>query len=154
MNVFNYIKFGLVFILVIFYSCDKIEKPYKEQVNVPVDTSNGEGDTINWVQKAVIEDYTGHRCGNCPRAHEELRSLITTYGDKIIPIALHVGYFAQPAGGEYTADYRTSIGDEYDNFYGASDVGLPQGMVNRKEVGGSPILAHSEWGTYRGYSFK
>ena len=35
-------------------------------------------------------------------------------------------------------------GDEWDNIFGASEIGLPRGMVNR--IGGqSPTLGKDEW---------
>ena len=126
------------FVLLLF-SCDKVKEPFIEKNNLPQDTHQV-------VQKVLIEDFTGHRCGNCPRAHEKIEELHGIYGDKIITIAIHSGYFAMPAPASgYPADYRCTEGNEITNLYGVTD--YPTGMVNRKEVNSQKLLAYSDWGS-------
>ena len=59
-------------------------------------------------KKILLEDYTGHKCGNCPRAAEKAEELKEIYGDQLIPIAIHAGFFASDFGGNFTTDF-TSI---------------------------------------------
>lgn len=121
------------------FSCDKVKEPFIEKNNLPQDTHQV-------VQKVLIEDFTGHRCGNCPRAHEKIEELHGIYGDKIITIAIHSGYFAMPAPASgYPADYRCTEGNEITNLFGVTD--YPTGMVNRKEVNSQKLLAYSDWGS-------
>lgn len=122
-------------------SCDIIQEPYIEKKdNNPVDTT----DTTVYIRKVLLEDYTGHRCGNCPRSHEKMQELLNTYGDKIVPISVHVGFFAMPIG-QYTAEYRTSTGNELNTYFGNDNAGLPNGMVNRINWQGDVVLNYSSW---------
>ena len=138
----NYIfTFLIIAISLLYFSCEEIEPPFS---NNNIDTNS----TQNNIQKIVIEDFTGHKCGNCPRAHEEAEMLKTIYGDQIIIIAYHVGFFASinPSGApNYTTDFTTASGDEYDNLWGISAAGLPQGMINREQNSGTNIINYPTW---------
>lgn len=131
-------------------SCDIIEAPYTE--GTPIDTvlcppQDFVSNTTH-IRKVLVEDYTGHTCGNCPRAAETAATLIGTYGEQAVVIAVHVGFFAEPKNypdSSYSADYRTTVGDELNNFFGNDAAGLPNGMVNRKVVSSSPILSYNSW---------
>lgn len=141
-----YISLFIFASFTLFLSCDKIEEPYMVVNNNPIDTNDTSG-VITYVQKVLIEDFTGHTCTNCPGASEKMEELIHTYGNKIVPMAIHVGFFAQPAGSNYPEDFRTAEGTAIDDFFGASAVGLPQGMVNRVETSGNRLIAASGWGS-------
>lgn len=124
-------------------SCD-----YVSTVVEPKNTGGGaSNDSTKVYRKVLIEDYTGHRCGNCPRAAEVLKNLEIANPGKIIPLAVHCTNFANP-NSLYPDDFRTVEGTDYDNILGVSaSVGLPSGLVNR--VGyGSPDFVKSEtvWG--------
>lgn len=131
-------------------SCDIIEAPYTE--GNPIDTvlcppQDFVANTTH-IRKVLVEDYTGHTCGNCPRAAEAAASLIDLYDEQIVVMAVHVGDFAQPhtfTDGSYAVDYRTPTGDELNIFFGNDASGLPNGMVNRKIVTGSPVLSYNSW---------
>jgi hypothetical protein len=98
--------------------------------------------------KVLIEDFTGARCGNCPRAHEQAARLDSIYGDNLVIVAVHAGSFAVvvPSIG-YTTDFNTPMGTELMNYYDADNLGLPNGLVNRRVWNGSPITRHTEWST-------
>lgn len=113
---------NILIILFVFISCDVIEPPYLEQQNSE--------DTLKYTQKILLEEYTGFRCGNCPEAIEISHSLKEKYPDNVILLAVHAGPYAKPTSTK-TYDFRTSIGDELDNFFGCSKAGNPNGMVNR-----------------------
>jgi hypothetical protein len=99
------------------------------------------------VRKVLLEEFTGHSCGNCPRAAEELKSILCQWGDRVVPIAVHAGFFAlpQPASSMYSPDYRTPEGDAYNSFFGNSAQGLPNGLVNRRNTGGGYPQGHTSW---------
>ncbi len=151
----NFLKtyFAFIFLagcLFFFNSCDIIEAPYTE--GTPVDTvlcppQDFVANTTH-VRKVLVEDYTGHRCGECPRAAEIASSLINTYDEQVVVVAVHVGGFAEPQNfvdSSYAADYRTTVGNELNSFFGNDASGLPNGMVNRKPQSGSPILSYNSW---------
>lgn len=147
---------------IIFTACDFVGNPYPE-VNANLgDTTSCPSPTFlpvtSHIKKILIEDFTGHTCGNCPRAAKELHEIDSIYPGKIVGLALHVGGFASPSPGysgspatAFTADYRTPVGDAYDAAFGASDFGLPQGMFNRKEfdaVTQTHLKFYPNWKTY------
>lgn len=116
-------------------ACDFIEGP---KVDVSGFPTNG--------NKVVIEDFTGHQCGNCPRAHEKAAELLGIYGDNLIVIAVHAGGFARVnTNTGYATDFTTDMGDELEAFYEADLAGLPVGLVNRRAVGGSPLVRYPNW---------
>lgn len=144
----------LVFIsTIIFTSCDFVGNPYPETNANIADTASCPtltfpAVTASGYKKILLEDYTGHTCGNCPRAADTLQALEADYPGKIIPLALHVDAsgFAAPAPGhlgttasDFLDDYRTLTGEAYDNVFGACAFGLPAGMFNRKDY---PISDH------------
>lgn len=122
--------------MLLVYACDKIDAPYKE---TPL---NGT-DTTTYVQKVLIEDYTGHRCGNCPRAHQKLREIINLYGDKVIGIALHSGFFADPLPPDYPNDFRTTEAEELVTALGVTQ--WPIGTVNRTAYNSNVLLSYDAW---------
>ena len=112
--------------------------------NLPCDSINPSNDcccystfncfeeTSNIVQKVLIEDFTGHKCQNCPEAAEELHILQDSYENQVIGIAIHAGFFAEPNSAVapfLTTDFRTEKGTEIHDFFGAN--AYPVGMVNR-----------------------
>ncbi len=133
----------ILFILSIslLFACDIVNKPYIEQ------NGNCGHDNLSVpIKKVLIEDYTGHKCGNCPQAHEKLQELINNYCDHIVPVSIHVGYFASPSEGNYSTDFRTKTGNALNDYFGNDMAGLPNGMVNRTKYNGSVILSADSWG--------
>jgi hypothetical protein len=124
-------------IMVVVQSCDKVDGPYKKDIVAPT----GE-------RKVMVEDYTGHKCGNCPRAAKALYDLKSVYGDKLVIIGVHAGTFATPfppAAGIFTYDFRNPVSMELDTDFGISLAGNPNGMVNRRVVNGSHIISSTKW---------
>jgi len=100
------------------------------------------------VRKVLVEDYTGHTCGNCPRAAEVLHDLECQWGDRVVPIAVHVGFFAQPetnGDGSFGTDWRTPQGNAWNSEFGNSGQGLPNGLINRRQEGGSFPQSYTAW---------
>ena len=105
---------------------------------------------IDYENRVFLEDYTGHTCGNCPYAAQEIKKLETQYGKKIIAMAVHVGEFAKPSPNpnktSFKADFRTTIGNSLDDKFKATNAGLPKGTINRIKFTGSPLLInYTEW---------
>jgi thiol-disulfide isomerase/thioredoxin len=96
-------------------------------------------------RKVLVEDYTGHKCGNCPAAADTLKYLEHKYEGRIIPLAIHAGFFAS-VNSSYPTDFRTTDGNAYDSQFGISAAGNPNGLINRVGHGtGGFIKAYSVW---------
>ena len=138
--------FGSLLIIAAFIvSCDYVNNA------IPPSTASTTGGTTGPTiiyRKALVEDYTGHKCGNCPAAAQQLTSLESTYPNKIVPIAVHAGYFSNVAG-TYTTNFQTVDGTAYDLTFGNSGAGNPNGLINRVgcQVPAGGIKQWSSWGT-------
>lgn len=141
----------VVLFFVIFNSaCDKIDNPVRP-IYGDLDTSlyPGPGFYVfpeydqnfpSDVENILIEDYTGHRCGNCPEAAIIAHDLKEANPGRVFVASVH----ASPGSGfqevsvpgdaeypEYSHDFRTDAGNDYvEDINGF--IGNPQGMVNRK----------------------
>lgn len=139
----KYFLFGLI-IAVTIASCDKVKMPY-------IKTTTGGGDTSApeiKVRKLLIEEFTGHTCGNCPPAAQTIHTLQTNpqYEGKIIAVTIHSGGWAQVAPPLYTADFHS---DEGDTYYIDFEVPYnPVGMVNRIDYPSNTHMKDvGEWGS-------
>lgn len=122
------------------YGCDIVDSDYRDG-DITIDPPK-EGDTI---QRILLEDFTGHRCINCPKAQIEARRIHDKYEGRVILLAVHAGEtYASPTT-EHPYDFRTSVGTELDNYFQVSPNGLPQGMVNRVPKESRRSLYSPEW---------
>ena len=127
----------VTFSITLFSACEEVDQYYEEDV------------TFNPERKVLIEDYTGHKCGNCPRATRSIYSLKEIYGENLIIVAVHAGFFAKPnppQAPSFTYDFRNPTSTDLDNDFGISLVGNPNGMVNRRtNSDGSKVFAYTSW---------
>ena len=119
-------------LLLSFSSCDIIDAPYTEDFVAPPATS----------RKVLLEDYTGHKCPNCPLAAKELDTILKLFPGRVVSIALHVSeQFAAPSPGLFSYEFRTATGTTYDDYFEMAQSGLPKGMINRN---GYPTQTHKK----------
>jgi hypothetical protein len=144
----NRSRLHLLFVLYItstlFAGCDKISEPYLDEAP-PLDTTATT--PLEGRRKALVEDYTGHQCGNCPEAAIAAEQLKQLYDTQVVVMAVHAGFFAQVRpSGKYTYDFNTAAGTAWDTDFGISNAGNPNGMVNRVGFPTSQhIKAYSDW---------
>ena len=125
----------LIAVILVSVSCDKVK-----------DVRDPNAETIKGNRKVFIEDYTGHKCGNCPAAADTLKYLTKKYPGQVVALAIHAGFFANINTTTYPTDLRNSTGTAYDNAFGVSLAGNPNGLVNRAGFGtGGFIKAYSTW---------
>jgi hypothetical protein len=125
--------------IILISACDIVDPPFVE--------SGSTGPVIpGAVKKVLLEDFTGHQCGNCPLAAYEAQELKDQYGEQLIIYAAHVGFYAQTGNPPYLYDFRCATGNEIAAQYSIGSP-LPRGMVNRKEVNGTSVLEKGNWGT-------
>lgn len=134
----------LTLISLIFLSCEKVDYPYES--NIPAQDST---DASKYVRKILLEDYTGHTCGNCPAAALVAENLYNQYKGKVVTIAVHAGFFTK-TNSKYPTSYTTTAGNDWDGAsgFGVSAVGNPNGMVNRKNYENNGLIQkESKWPT-------
>jgi len=145
-------------------SCDKIEedhylkeipnnsdqpKPSNTGQNTLDTTGQNSPDTTvqkNLYRKVLIIDFTGHKCGNCPKGHRMITSLEGTYHDAVVPVAIHcTSTYASPdPGTAYATDFRTVEGEYLCTYMDLE--GLPSGLINTM-LPASISSAPTEWAT-------
>lgn len=126
---------SLLAFLVVLSACDKVEKPLIEKdCKFEVAHIVKNNSSTNGFKKVLLEDYTGHTCGNCPRAAETAEAMMAKYKDSLVVIAVHAGsQFAPPSLPDFPEDFRTEVGTQWDSYMGMSAAGLPKGSVNRAQ---------------------
>ncbi len=127
-------------ISIFFGSCDYVNNTVQ-----PTASSTGGSNPSVIYKKVLVEDFTGHKCGNCPAAAAELKNLENTYAEKIIPVAIHAGFYAK-TNATYTTNFQTTEGDDYDLQFGNSAAGNPNGLINRMGYGSASFIRQwSSW---------
>jgi hypothetical protein len=144
------LSISVIAIIAIVYilSCDKISKPYTAEENIVSCDTPSFPVLNNVIQKYLLEDYTGHKCPNCPQAQRDAVGLKAQMGDTLIVMAIHSGSQARPEASNgpcsYSADYRTEVGNYYTDKFSISI--YPSGMINRMVFGGKRVFTNSvEW---------
>lgn len=139
--------------LFVFFACDKVKNPYPNS-NVVVPTDVVYDDSVSstpnsTVRYALLEEYTGHKCPNCPAGAVYANTIDSVYGDTAIIVSIHGTNFAttNPGTGMYETDFNTEAGNTYINTFGIS--GIPRGTVNRKDDGTNKplLLSPTSWET-------
>jgi len=129
---------GILLFTAGFYSCDKIEPPYTNNQN-PNDTTSA------IKQMVYVEYFTGHRCVSCPTESARLKSLYNQYNDRLIYVSIHSGFFAAPLAGNFSADYRTTAGNDLDTYFGVTAISTPNALINRKSYESSHVISPGSW---------
>lgn len=131
--------FGLGFLLLAFMvSCDIIEAPYTEI------TDDGSTTGTN-PQKVLLFDFTGHTCKSCPKAHQLITQMTSIYGDRLVPVAFHLGYFAKPLlSGKFTTDFRTHEGALLEKYF--DFISFPTGTV--QNLNRDQLEPYASWSSH------
>ena len=134
----------IVLIVSALASCEKVDYPNES-------SSTGQDSTgvTKYVRKVLLEDYTGHTCGNCPAAALVAENLYNQYKGKVVTVAVHAGFFTK-TNSKYPTSYTTTVGNDWDGSSGfnVSAVGNPNGMVNRKNYQDNGLIQkESKWPT-------
>jgi hypothetical protein len=119
-------------------SCDKIDPPYLNVVDVsdcPVPTFPD----VTTPQKTVlIEEFTGHLCINCPTAAYYVHQIQQSYGSKVVVLAIHPSGNGSPEPGNYSLDLRP--GSHADELHLEFQIPAePRAMFNREKLDGTNI---------------
>ena len=138
------ILFGAVWM-----SCDKIDEPLSliDEYDFPQNID----DTVFILDSAIVmhkqvllEDYTGHKCVNCPEWAIFAHELAEDLDHHLVIIAIHAGWYATPdADPPFNTDLTTLAGEKlYTDFQIFAN---PIGMINRVEYNGNMQINPNSW---------
>ena len=146
MKTFKSYSLLIALLSISFFSCDVIEEPFMVVQEVVSDSCEAFifSPVETYTKKVLLEDYTGQTCGNCPRAAEKAHELQGTFGDRLVVIAVHAGWFSNTSD-DYPNDFTTEVGDAWDTHFGNSSLGNPNGMVDRIDFPDSHVFQYSQW---------
>lgn len=130
------IVLALIFGVFVFTACDKVEEPFYEVLTQEdVMVTFPDIDPASVYRKVLVEEFTGHRCTNCPQGHEILENLHEQYGDTLVTVGIHYGSLAKPSGSLYSYDFRTEAGNQIGEAFVID--AIPAAIMNRNDkVGG------------------
>ena len=127
----NSIYIGLFSLMLLcICSCDYVATPLLPHKAPTAVTTDSVG-----FQNILVEDYTGMACINCPTMATRIEELMAQYGNRIIPMEVNYGSFADPtqwAAPYNTWDFRSTIGNTYGDLFVTASGSYPNGMVNRR----------------------
>lgn len=83
------------------------------------------------VKRIVLEEFTGMGCGNCPLGILAMEKLEDTFGNLILPVAIHT-YSGDPYANNLTA---------YTSFLFGSSPGAPSASINRLGTAYHPMAS-------------
>lgn len=100
-------------------------------------------DTQPTMQSALIEEFTGINCPNCPDGHRIAAELMNLHPEDVHSIAIHAGSYAEPTAGmpDFITETGTAIHDHFEI------TGYPCGTISRQEFDGSFVQNRGEWGS-------
>lgn len=76
-------------------------------------------------KRAVLEEYSGASCSNCPDGFVVIDRLHADFGDRVIPMAIRA----------YMGDALTPENADYASLLGLDQLGAPSATVNRRYAG-------------------
>lgn len=164
----------LVFLFIaVVSSCDKIDEPIKPALLL--DTSFYDGNwadypdpvfvpNTNTDRNVLLEDFTGHKCPNCPAAATEAKIIEAANPTRVFVASIHAGStglgnfqsLALDCGqisnpdGEFCTAFYCAEGIEYGQTFssGYGFIGNPQGTISRVSFAGSEMFQFkTEWST-------
>lgn len=148
MKKMNYLLTAFALMAVFFTSCKKEE----------ASTDNGGNNTEFLApttpqnRVALLEDFTGVRCGYCPDGHVRAKAVADANPGKFIIMAVHAGPYASPATG--WADFTTAYGSQL--VTQAKVSGYPAGTISRMlcstlgvtpQISGGYAMSRGSWAT-------
>lgn len=107
----------------------------------------------------LIEDFTGVKCANCPRAQLTAKNIVAANPKRVFVIGIHPGKgllnsFVSPfktPGDDHDSkyDFRTNEGADIITFLGSSGA-LPIGSINRTKFSGESaiLIDDTKWNGY------
>ena len=132
-----------------FVACDEIDEPVviiDQQTTTDglLDDNYVKDSVMVTTKHVLLEDFTGHKCVNCPEAAIAAHDLSEALNHKLIIYSVHAGYYATPdETGNYTADFRCTEGEELYNDFAA--FANPIALIDRVKFNGAVLIGAGNW---------
>lgn len=154
MHAMKHLLILVAFAALVIQSCDVIDAPYEKNPKDPSDTLLKDTSTnivnTGTVQNVLIEDYTGHKCVNCPAAAEVAEAIYEAHPGRVVVSSIHAGPNAtanKPPAEDFLHDLNTPAGTALDETFKVSRIGNPNGLVNRVTINSRIVQGHPTWET-------
>lgn len=125
----------IVALLLSLMGCEDIDQPLKitdiRKFPANPDDTLFFSDSVEVTSKQVLlEDFTGHRCVNCPKAAKLLHELMELHHPRLISYTVHAGNFAIPIPGTaFSTDLRSPLSEKLYTDFGI--LANPIAMIDR-----------------------
>lgn len=100
-------------------------------------------------KNAILEEFTGVNCPNCPAGHITLANILSANPNRAFAVAYH------PSNSSFTTPYpgdpdfrRTYANAFYSTPYCGSSRFMPSAFINRRQYGGERIQSRGVWESY------
>ena len=104
-----------------------------ETIIPPKDTTNTEPTKPSHIRTALLVDFSGWKCVNCPDAAEHAHELLSIYGQQLVVLEAHPAANKLTASNKPEYDYTCPAADTlYKTLGGTNVTPLPIGTVNMK----------------------
>tara|TARA_R110002050_G_scaffold87066_2_gene184606 strand:- start:10350 stop:11258 length:909 start_codon:yes stop_codon:yes gene_type:complete len=132
-------------------SCDVITEPYAGGGAGPGEVKYNDtvyNDTTVNKRRILLEEFTGHKCPNCPEGADIATQIKTDHPEDFLSVSIHnSGSFSKvdlsnPAH-PYPSDFETATGERLRIKYKHS--AFPGGMLNRTEINSTPKVPYRSW---------
>lgn len=119
----------LLSVVICFIACDDYtEKDFLTFVSYQINEEIPITKTQN-SQAVLLEEYSGWKCTNCPKAAKELEELKESLKEKLIGVTIHAGSFSEPNKRNNFLDLTTPYGNTLLQTYGVTS--FPSAIINR-----------------------
>ncbi len=123
-----YILFGLSLVMLCALACEEIP-PDISPPGGGGGTAPNTSELQDQPRQAIIEEFTGVQCVNCPAGSAQIESMLGDFGGQLIAVSIHSGFFSDPFP-DSNFDFRTSDGDAILDYVG-QPLGFPTAVVDR-----------------------
>ena len=98
-------------------------------------------------QRVLLTEFTGYKCVNCPDAAEVAHTLLESYPENVVVVAMHPegNSFTDP-GTDTDNNYRCPAAQTYYAAFGGTTVTpFPKGVINWKKMNGMYMNDYMLW---------
>ena len=142
----------LVVIASVFTGCDIVTEPYgpvgDRGWNPGFDQAPVYNDTLVTKRRILLEEFTGHKCPNCPEGADIASQIQTAHPEDFLVVSIHnSGSFSKPdihdPDHPYPSNFETETGEKLRIKYQFSS--FPGGMLNRSDINGKIKISYTKW---------